>query len=63
MDRAQDVKDNCITVRGPDFEGMECNHVGFLDRYDWGYICGNCGSTFQFRQVQVEIDGQPPVGI
>ena len=47
MDRAADLA-NCDQVCSSD-HGILCNHVGFLDRYDWGYTCGNCGATFQFK--------------
>lgn len=32
-------------VTEPD-HGMLCNHVGFLDDYDWGLTCGNCGAAW-----------------
>ena len=48
MDRLADLV-NCIQVSGPDMPIL-CNHGGgFLDRYDWGYVCGNCGSVFKFK--------------
>ncbi len=54
MDRVEDLK-NCTQTVEADCTQMSCNHVGFLDRYDWGYICGNCGSAFVFKdQIEEE---------
>ncbi len=49
MDRLADL-DNCTQTVESD-HGMLCNHGGgFLDRYDWGYVCGNCGATFIWKE-------------
>ncbi len=45
MDRIADLK-NCDQITVSD---LPYNHVGFLDRYDWGYACGNCGATWCFK--------------
>jgi len=49
MDRVADLV-NCTKVYAGN-ERVLCNHGGgFLDRYDWGYTCGNCGATFHFKR-------------
>jgi hypothetical protein len=48
MDRPTDLV-NCVQIHGPDMPIL-CNHGGgFLDHYDWGYTCGNCGSSWRFK--------------
>ncbi len=40
-----DVLKDCVQVGYPDGI-LLCNHVGFLDRFDWGFMCGNCGALW-----------------
>lgn len=55
MDRLKDAAENCVqTVAG--HSGITCNHGGgFLDRYAWGYTCGNCGATFVFKHLKEKL--------
>jgi len=36
----------------PSDPGIICNHVGFLDWYEWGITCGNCGAAWRKRKVE-----------
>lgn len=48
MDRIVDLA-NCEQVGEP-LDGMRCGHGSFLDRYEWGYLCGNCGASWKFKE-------------
>ncbi len=47
------VLKDCIQIRSSEGDIL-CNHVGFLDSYDWkngaGYMCGNCGASWRKKQ-------------
>lgn len=45
MDRIADLT-NCVQTTTSD---QPCNHAGFLDKYEWGYNCGNCGAAWVFK--------------
>jgi hypothetical protein len=45
MPSREDEIQSMKQVTYPDVR-MLCNHVGFLDRYDWGLTCGNCGAAW-----------------
>lgn len=56
MDRLADLV-NCIQA-GDGEPHVRCNHGGnFLDRYDWGYACGNCGASFVFKDQIADSGG------
>lgn len=41
------LEDEVKTMKQATPPDMLCNHVGFLDRYDWGIMCGNCGAAWK----------------
>lgn len=44
MSREEEIKTMRQVTKSD--HGVLCNHVGFLDRYDWGLTCGNCGAAW-----------------
>lgn len=58
MDRPPDF-DNCVQHSLGDSRCL-CNHAGFLDRYDWGFVCGNCGASFVFKVRAIDPPAPPP---